>query len=294
MKQTQVLIGAVYTAKVSGTIQQVRIERAVASGGWEARNVGTNRAVRIKSARRLRKAVGAPASAAPAPAKAEPPAYRIALQNKQETAEIRRSLAALGAVPSKGHVAWIENGSLNEIYLYTEPTSGSHMMRKAPATAPLDADGYRGGADASVIATGRDGIRDIVHRLTGGSPAKIGLKLRDAAAAEPEPTPPSVETTSTENQDMAATKTKPEKKAKAPKTSDRGPSLLDLAASILKDTEAKGLKCPDIVERAMKRGWTTSGKTPAATLNAALIREIAAKGADSRFQKIGPGLFAVA
>ncbi len=48
-----------------------------------------------------------------------------------------------------------------------------------------------------------------------------------------------------------------------------------------------------IVETALAAGlWTTSGKTPAATIYAAMLREIAAKGAGSRFRKVRRGLFA--
>jgi hypothetical protein len=40
--------------------------------------------------------------------------------------------------------------------------------------------------------------------------------------------------------------------------------------------------------------WFTQGKTPAATLYAAIIREISAKGKDSRFVKRARGYFAAA
>ncbi|MBL9147340.1 MAG: restriction endonuclease, partial [Phycisphaerae bacterium] len=48
-----------------------------------------------------------------------------------------------------------------------------------------------------------------------------------------------------------------------------------------------------IVERVLAAGWKTSGKTPHATLYAAMIREIAAKGKDARFKKSDRGLFAL-
>ena len=37
--------------------------------------------------------------------------------------------------------------------------------------------------------------------------------------------------------------------------------------------------------------WTTNGKTPEATIYAAIIREIAAKGKDARFKKVERGKF---
>jgi len=40
--------------------------------------------------------------------------------------------------------------------------------------------------------------------------------------------------------------------------------------------------------------WTTGGKTPAATIYSAMLREIDAKPGESRFTKTGRGLFAAA
>ena len=54
MKKHEVRLGAVYVAKVSGTLTRVRIERESRSGGWEAVNMATRRPVRIRSAARLR------------------------------------------------------------------------------------------------------------------------------------------------------------------------------------------------------------------------------------------------
>jgi hypothetical protein len=49
------------------------------------------------------------------------------------------------------------------------------------------------------------------------------------------------------------------------------------------------------MERIAAEGlWQTNGKTPVATIYAAMIREIAAKGSASRFQKVDRGRFAAA
>ena len=68
-------------------------------------------------------------------------------------------------------------------------------------------------------------------------------------------------------------------------------SGLDAAAQVLKD--AKGpLTTKEMVERMLKRGlWKTGGKTPAATIYSAIIREIATKGKDARFKKVERGKF---
>jgi hypothetical protein len=57
MRKAQVQIGGHYTAKVSERVTVVRIDSESRYGGWNATNVRTGRAVRIKTAARLRWAV---------------------------------------------------------------------------------------------------------------------------------------------------------------------------------------------------------------------------------------------
>ena len=54
MKKADVQIGKAYTAKVSGQLSIVRITGVSPYGGWNATNIGTGRAVRIRGAQRLR------------------------------------------------------------------------------------------------------------------------------------------------------------------------------------------------------------------------------------------------
>ncbi len=78
--------------------------------------------------------------------------------------------------------------------------------------------------------------------------------------------------------------------AKGPKRS----SGLDAAAKVLAEA-GKPMSCKAIVDRMLAKGlWQTSGKTPAATIYAAIIREIAAKGDKARFHKVGRGQFELA
>lgn len=79
-----------------------------------------------------------------------------------------------------------------------------------------------------------------------------------------------------------STKAKPAAKRKG---------ILGIAAEMLARSK-KPMGSKEIVERAIADGlWQTSGKTPSATLYAAMIREIAAKGKDARFKKVDRGLF---
>ena len=95
----------------------------------------------------------------------------------------------------------------------------------------------------------------------------------------------------------AAEDAKAEKIAKKAKTKERKAHIgcLDAAVRVLKTAGGGPLGCKEMVERMLAKGlWQTKGKTPAATLYSAIIREIAAKGKDARFRKDGRGQFALA
>ncbi len=83
------------------------------------------------------------------------------------------------------------------------------------------------------------------------------------------------------------------KKSKAPRGNGKL-SGLDAAARILSKAK-EPMGCKDIVEQALAKGlWSPGGKTPHATLYAAIIREISKKGKDARFEKVDRGRFQLA
>jgi len=89
------------------------------------------------------------------------------------------------------------------------------------------------------------------------------------------------------------------KEPKAPKAAkpkkERPMSGLDAAARVLADAK-KPMRVSEMVEAMEKKGlWKSkAGKTPEATIYAAIIREIAGKGGESRFEKKDRGLFIAA
>ena len=109
---------------------------------------------------------------------------------------------------------------------------------------------------------------------TGGAAAKRGGKQRSATVARP-------------------AKPKPAKAPKAEKP--KRLSCLDAAAQVLASAK-EPMKAKDMIEAMGKKGlWSSpNGKTPEASLYAAIIREIASKGVDGRFVKKDRGLFAAA
>ena len=95
-----------------------------------------------------------------------------------------------------------------------------------------------------------------------------------------------------------APKAQPKKAVPAPPGKSGSPaqpkklSALDAAAKVLGET-GKAMNCQELIEVMAAKGYWKSpaGKTPSATLYASLIKEIAAKGKESRFRKTDRGMF---
>ncbi len=84
--------------------------------------------------------------------------------------------------------------------------------------------------------------------------------------------------------------TKPTKDAKPKRI-----SALDAAAQVLQKAGEPMTSKALIAAMAERKLWTSpNGKTPHATLYAAMLREISAKGGKAPFKKTGRGLFAYA
>jgi hypothetical protein len=86
------------------------------------------------------------------------------------------------------------------------------------------------------------------------------------------------------------TKTRPDAEAKPKKL-----GCLDAAAKVLGET-GQAMTCQEMIDAMATKGYWTSpnGKTPSATLYAAILREITTKAKESRFTKTERGKFALA
>lgn len=135
-------------------------------------------------------------------------------------------------------------------------------------------------------------MREVGQRIVTATPTLPSKPLEP----KPTPRPKSRAATAAGVPRRNSTKLSSARNAAAPKP-PRRLSALDAAARILSDLPPKaaaaGITAAALVERmAAARLWTSpGGKTPAATLYAAMIREIAAKKGASRFRRIGKGLF---
>jgi hypothetical protein len=73
----------------------------------------------------------------------------------------------------------------------------------------------------------------------------------------------------------------------------RKPGLLDAAILVLRET-GQPMNTKEMVDAVLAKGiWSSSGKTPAATLYSSILREIQKKGEDARFVKSERGKFAL-
>jgi len=88
---------------------------------------------------------------------------------------------------------------------------------------------------------------------------------------------------------MTGSKT-PKAKASTDGEAPKNLSALDAAAQVLAKAK-KPMNAKELVEEMAAKGlWKSpGGKTPAATLSAAIGTEISHKGADARFRKVSPG-----
>jgi hypothetical protein len=71
-------------------------------------------------------------------------------------------------------------------------------------------------------------------------------------------------------------------------------SGLSAAAKVLEEA-GEALNCQEMVKRMLEKGyWKTEGKTPAATIYSAIVRQIKVKGGDAQFRKTERGKFELA
>lgn len=117
---------------------------------------------------------------------------------------------------------------------------------------------------------------------------------KKAPAKKPTKAAPAKQTTKSESAKPEASKPAAKKKA-AGEPKQKKTSALDAAARVLGESK-EPLNTKQMIETMATKGYWTSpgGKTPHATLYAAILREITVKGKDARFQKTERGHFILA
>ncbi len=258
MKKADVKVGATYRAKVSSNVVEVRIDAESPHGGWDGTNLATGKKIRIKAAQRLRPNVGA--TAAPG-AKDAAAGTTVAPEAKDAT---RANVGQRGGKRGKGHKV-IRDGKVVHV---TVP--GTDETPPGPAaTNPAMKATEKARKEAIKVA---DANLAAIEAAENGTKPKAGKgKAGSGRRSQPDFS-------------KAAKPTFPKPKRT---------SAIDAAAQVLAKA-SEPMTCKAIVAAMAEQGlWSSpGGKTPEATLNAAIIRDIAKKRKQSRFLKAGRGLFA--
>ena len=185
----------------------------------------------------------------------------------------------------------------------------TYMTKLSKHVVPVRIDGIHaeGGWEGKSLSSGRTvrikSARQLQRKCT---PADLAGFAKEVAAKPPRKrtsgdtaatvAKPEPEATKDAKAEPAATRAKQgDTKPKEPKAKTKTKmSGLDAAAKVLAESkEPMGTK--QIIEVAFaKKYWQSDGKTPHATLYAAIIREIAIKKKESRFRKVGRGKFEIA
>jgi hypothetical protein len=147
-----------------------------------------------------------------------------------------------------------------------------------------------GGKGQSNGKSGRDGKS---KGKTKGK-AKGKAERRAQTAAAPEPESPASEAAAPQ---PAPAKAETPKKSRRQQSAEGAKKLsaLDAAAQVLAKART-AMNCQELVQAMAEQGlWTSpGGKTPAATLYSAILRELQTKGNDARFKKSERGKFEAA
>ncbi len=155
-------------------------------------------------------------------------------------------------------------------------------------TVRIDSTHSKGGWNATNTATGKRIRIKGAQRLRG----EAGRDAKKAKASKA-PKAELAKDEKTEAPGKAATeKAKP--KTAGGKQKPKRVSALDAAAQVLAEV-GKPMRAQELIAAMTEQGlWSSpAGKTPHATLYAAILREIAAKGDAARFKKVDRGLFEI-
>lgn len=296
MKKDQVLIGRTYQAKVSGQLARVRIDAESLHGGWNATNVITGRRVRIKSAQRLRREV---ASATNAESVAT---EMTVVPDDRPPQNIDERIAA--APPSimpyeerRARAEAAEAETAGDVPQYNPSRCATKRCRGTPVMTYLERPMCQACWD---------------RHCEEEQSSEVSESAGDACRPNEEPQTPeeeenamskkkSTKKQSTKKQTKArppTAKAKGEKKAAAPKAKaakEQKPkrvSALDAAAQVLAKA-SKPMHAQELITAMADQGlWKSpGGKTPHATLYAAMMREERDKKGEARFRKVDRGQF---
>jgi hypothetical protein len=161
------------------------------------------------------------------------------------------------------------------------PQKGKFELHLVDANGEVDIADFGAEENVQVVghADGKKKGEPTANVPKGKKQAKGAAKK--LAAGKPDPTA------------KADAKPKAEKKVTSkPDAGDKKLSAINAAYKVLADC-SKAMNCQELITAMTEKGlWTSpGGLTPAATLYSAILRELKAKGGESRFRKTEKGKF---
>ena len=308
MKKDQVLIGRTYLAKVSGHLARVRIEAESRFGGWDATNTLTRRRVRIKSAQRLRRRVDTEKAGRPIAALGNKPA----VEDDRPPQDIDERLAAAppSIVPYEQRRARAEAAQSETTVdggpAYDPSRCATPRCKGTPAMTYLGRPLCQACWDrqcseqqpSELSENPGDACRPTEKQETPEQEKVMPKKKSNKKQTKSRPVTAKAKvvkkavTQKAKAVVAAATKT-PKAKKPAGEQKPKRVSALDAAAQVLAKV-GKPMRAQELITAMAAQGlWTSpAGKTPHATLYAAMTREERDKGEASRFRKVDRGQFA--
>jgi len=167
-------------------------------------------------------------------------------------------------------------------------TDMTSKKAKSTKTAPKNAKAKASGSGEKLRRAAIAEIGERIATLDGDkAPAKASAPAVTSATTAATGAKAETGGTAQASKTKAATKAKPANESKPKRV-----SALDAAATVLANAK-EPMSAGDLIDAMAKRDlWKSpGGKTPNATLYAAIVREIGKKGRDARFKKTDRGLF---
>ncbi|TWT40491.1 hypothetical protein RAS1_42020 [Phycisphaerae bacterium RAS1] len=307
MRREEINVGEEYICRLDRGVANVRVDDQPKTGGWIVTDIETGKQEHVRRPEQFRERAPFRHTAADrAETMAEtgtypPPLDRI--DGERMAQDIRRGLTtvplanALDSVQCEANARSWENipdhGNRDGSAKYRDPdrcstprcrgeTAVNHLGKplcsacwlRACETNETPADGSAGANDEHTnVATN---TKESPMSKSSKNARKSGtksIKKPAAAKAKAAPTPKA--------QRQPAADAKPKRL-----------SALDAAAQVLK-AAGKPMNCVELIATMAEQNlWTSpNGKTPSATLYAAILREVNAKGGEARFKKVDRGQF---
>lgn len=183
----------------------------------------------------------------------------------------RRAMALEARAKKAQVLATIEKQQIKRVVVETVPIS--------PAAAPVAAEQPK--QEDEVMANSKKTVVKATEKTTKAAPCGKCANCRNGAPQLCLGAPKA--TAASKGAKAPAKRTTPRPVAPGAKKERHG--VLGIAADLLKKA-GKPMGAQDIMKAILDaKLWTTSGKTPASTLYAAIIREIAVKGKEARFRR---------